>query len=128
MPAGCADRREADSWSRTASQIPNTGESRQLGGLDISDGYDPAGNRTLCVDATTSTAYTYNNANWLGGEMLSQYFWLDADIGGALPAGDSGVNMAAGVWTVQGGGSGLASLADQFHLSHQSAPRALRWR
>ena len=43
--------------------------------------------------------------------------WSCADIGGAVPAG--GQNLNGGTWTVQGGGSDIWNVSDQFHFVWQ---------
>ncbi len=109
------------SWAYDATNQLTREQRSGVNGFDISYAYDPAGNRAQRTDSTTRTTNGYNPANWLGTEVVTSYDWSDADVGGATPAGSSGLNIGSGAWTVKGGGSGLGSLRDEFHLAYQAA-------
>jgi hypothetical protein len=83
-----------------------------------SDGEDVV---TASVSTVGSFVSNSTHVLWVNDSSAG---WSSADIGNASPAGGQSFDAATGSWTLQGGGTAIGGISDQFHFVWQTIPGA----
>jgi hypothetical protein len=77
------------------------------------------------VSASVSTVGSFaSNSTHVLWVTDSSAGWSSADIGNASPAGGQTFDAVTGSWTLQGGGTAIGGISDQFHFVWQRIPGA----